>query len=102
MYRGREVRKVGVEEMIVDHEELMKWAKDEAPMLRLPISESRGEIGRRPVRLELTTEYEFAGDHVIARVYLREPRCLQLTHDPERTVAHTNCECGPLAERWLA
>jgi hypothetical protein len=84
--------------MRVDHEELMKWAK----LVVWAWTE-------RPVRLEIRAEDQWIDktgvryltpiDRIVARVYLREPRCVLsgwYKHDNQP------CECGPIAERRLA
>jgi len=72
--------------MIIDHEELMKWARAQA-------------VGR-PVRLEVRHEIIYAlplfSEVVFARVYLRDRR--------RRCSWDTDAmrECGPIAEKRLA
>jgi hypothetical protein len=56
---------------------------------------------RRPVVLEIVAVggngYGFRVERVVARVYLREPRCYG--HGTKHDAV---CECGPIAERRLA
>lgn len=95
--------------MIVDHEALMKWAKEQAPLKRL--SRPGNENYREFVRLEIAAEFEWVDDDcsvendhnqfiVVARTYLREPRCMH--HPLGENVYHKICEYNPLAEKRLA
>jgi len=65
-------------------------------------------VGReRPIRLEIapdecglgiTSPHPCHAHGIVARVYLREPRCANMGH-VRSSVA---CECGPLAEKRLS
>jgi hypothetical protein len=97
----------------IDVEELMAWARKQAPVITGGgrISWAITDPPTRRVRLEISVElHETSTDpetRVTARVYLAEPRCCT----PETYIGpnrlnpcsyHYNCECGPIAERRLA
>jgi hypothetical protein len=82
--------------MLIDHEELMKWAKAQAP---LKVLSSPGNARyRRFIRLEIThqdwplndEEDRASGERVVARAYIREDCWVG-----------TQGERAPLAERRL-
>jgi hypothetical protein len=87
--------------MNIDIEELMWWAMAQAPSEPSPCGPYVSE--RRAVRLEFGEEAIPQGQYfvsgIVARVYLRDPRCfhgstLEVDYPPK-------CECGPIAERRL-
>jgi hypothetical protein len=88
---------------------LMIWARNQAPVVRWNegVNQNTAEAERRLVRLEIAAELTenlppndsaFPREHVVARVYLAEPRC-RPDIDHEWYKQHYPCECGPLAER---
>jgi hypothetical protein len=82
--------------MKVDHEELMRWAKEQAPIWA---NDGLGYSDKRPVRLVIRA-HSFIDGQIVATVYLREPRC----QHPYTSAIHAQmtCECGPIAERRLS
>jgi hypothetical protein len=87
--------------MIVDHEELMKWAQTQVRWEHCDANSI--PLRPRPVRLEIAPEYSSYGNAVVvARVYLAEPRCLfrGTNHHADRLAF--GCDCSPLAERRLS
>jgi hypothetical protein len=86
--------------MIIDHEALMQWAKSVSP--------DRADVfprEPRPIRLEIgysdhwTDTAGIRYRALVARVYLRDPRCNHSDVDLSRKY---DCECGAIAEKRLA
>ena len=89
--------------MTINYESWMKWAREQAPK-QFTTNGHWGEMDElppRPIRLEIAVENCLLclpdhGYDVIARVYLREPRCTP--RGACGTGMSISCECGPLAE----
>jgi hypothetical protein len=87
--------------MIINYEELMRWAREQAPLLGSAIRMGENYVSSRAVRLEIAIGISgmsaSSASGVWARVYLRDPRCRVVS------IKHLiNCECGPLAEKRIA
>jgi hypothetical protein len=89
--------------MIVDHEALMLWAKEQAPGGSANRRASAFGNNAPPVRLEISAEeivdkpYS-SWTQYTARVFLARPGCKYMNH---RNIG-TKCECGIIAEKRLS